>query len=58
MGTAFSALKRTLPLGEILAESLDRLVSRIAATVVSCTYALYVDRLLDKPQGLVKELWA
>jgi hypothetical protein len=34
------------------------LVSRIAAKVTAYTYGFYVNRLLGRPQGRIKELWA
>ena len=54
----FAALKRTFGLGETLAKTLTGLVTRIVAKVAAYTYGLYIDRLLGRPQGRVKELWA
>ncbi len=54
----FAALKRTFGMGETLAATLVGLVTRIAAKVAAYTYGLYVNRLLGKPQGRIKELWA
>ena len=54
----FSALKRVFGLGETLAKTLVGLVTRIAAKVTAYTYGLYVNRLLGRPQGRIKELWA
>ncbi len=54
----FAALKRTFGLGETLAKTLVGLVTRIAAKVTAYTYGLYVNRLLGRPQGRIKELWA
>lgn len=52
--------KRTFGLGETtsLAKTLMGLVTRIAAKVTAYTYGLYVNRLLGRPQGRIKELWA
>ena len=41
-----------------LAKTLVGLVTRIAAKVAAYTYGLYVNRLLRRPQGCIKELWA
>lgn len=41
-----------------LAKTLTGLATRIAAKVAACTYGLYVKRLLGRPQGRIKELWA
>lgn len=54
----FSQLKRAFGLGETLATTLVGLVIRIAAKVTAYTYGLYVNRILGRPQGLIKELWA
>ena len=54
----FASLKRVFGLGETLAKMLVGLVTRIAAKVTSYTYGLYVNRLLGRPQGRIKELWA
>ncbi|MCA1718667.1 MAG: transposase [Actinobacteria bacterium] len=54
----FAVLKRVFGLGETLAKTLVGLVTRIAAKVTAYTYGLYVNRLLGKPQGAIKELWA
>ena len=55
----FAVLKRVFGLGETtLAKTLVGLVTRIAAKVTAYTYGLYVNRLLGRPQGRVKELWA
>ena len=54
----FAALKRTFGMGETLAATLVGLVTRIAAKVAAYTYGLYVTRLLGRPQGHIKELWA
>jgi len=55
----FAALKRVFGLGETtLAKTLVGLVTRIAAKVTAYTYGLYVNRLFERPQGRIKELWA
>jgi hypothetical protein len=55
---AFSSLKRTFGLGETLATTLVGLVSRIAAKITAYTYAFLINRMLGRPQGRIKELWA
>ena len=54
----FSSLKRVFGLGETLATSLAGLVTRIAAKMTAYTYAFLVNRMLGRPQGRIKELWA
>ncbi len=54
----FAALKRVFGLGETLAKTLVGLATRVAAKVVAYTYGLYVNRLLGRPQGRIKEMWA
>lgn len=54
----FAALKGVFGVGETLAKTLVGLVTRIAAKVAAYTYGLYVNRLLGRPQGRIKELWA
>ena len=55
---AISSLKRVFGLGETLATTLVGLATRIAAKIAAYTYAFMVNRRLDRPQGLIKELWA
>ena len=55
---AFSSLKRTFGLGETLATTLVGLVTRIAAKMTAYTYAFLINRVLGRPQGHIKELWA
>lgn len=55
---AFSSLKRIFGLGETLATTIIGLASRIAAKITAYTYAFYINRLLGRPQGRIKELWA
>jgi hypothetical protein len=54
----FAALKRVFGMGETLAITLVGLATRIAEKVTAYTYGLYINRLLGRPQGLTKELWA
>lgn len=56
----FSSLKRVFGVGETLAKTLVGLVTRIAAkmTAYTYTYAFVVNRVLGRPQGRIKELWA
>jgi hypothetical protein len=54
----FSSLKRVLGLGGTLAKTLVGLATRVAAKVAAYTYGFYVNRLLGRPQGHIKELWA
>jgi hypothetical protein len=55
---ALSSLKRVFGLGETLATTLVGLATRSAAKIAAYTYALLVNRHLDRPQGCIKELWA
>ena len=55
---AFASLKREFRLGETLATTLTGLVTRIAAKICAYTYALLINRMLGRPQGHIKELWA
>jgi hypothetical protein len=55
---ALSSLKRVFGLGNSLATTLIGLVTRIAAKIAAYTYAFLVNRLLGRPQGRIKELWA
>ena len=54
----FAALKRAFGLGATLAKTLVGLATRIAAKMTAYTYGFYVNRVLDRPQGHIKELWA
>ncbi len=54
----FSSLKRIFGLGETLATTLVGLVTRIAAKITAYTYAFLVNRMMGRPQGRIKELWA
>lgn len=55
---AFSALKRTFGIERTLAKTLVGLVTRIVAKIAAYTYAFFVNRLLGRPQGQLKDLWA
>jgi hypothetical protein len=55
---ALASLKREFRLGETLATTLVGLATRIAAKIAAYTYGFYVNRLLGRPQGRIKELWA
>ena len=56
--TALSSLKRVFSLGENLATTMVGLATRIAAKIAAYTYAFLVNRVLGRPQGHIKELWA
>jgi hypothetical protein len=55
---AISSLKRVFGLGETLASTLVGLATRIAAKICAYTYAFMINRMLGRPQGRIKELWA
>jgi hypothetical protein len=56
---ALSSLKRVFGLGQTLATTLVGLAAtRIAAKIETYTYALLINRVLGRPQGHIKELWA
>ncbi len=54
----FATLKRVFGMDGTLAKTLTGLVTRIATKVTAYTYGCYVNRLLGRPQGRIKELWA
>jgi len=54
----FASLKRDFGLGGTLATTLVGLATRIAAKVTAYAYGCYVNRLLGRPQGRIKGLWA
>ena len=56
--SSLSSLKRVFGLGETLATTLIGLATRIAAKICAYTYAFLVNRILGRPQGHIKELWA
>jgi hypothetical protein len=55
---ALSSLKRVFGVGETLASTLVGLARRIAAKMTAYTYAFLVNRVLGRPQGKIKDLWA
>lgn len=55
---ALATLKREFRLGETLATTLVGLATRIAAKITAYTYGFYVNRVLGRSQGHIKELWA
>ena len=55
---ALSSLKRVFGLGETLATTLVGLATRIAAKIAAYTYAFAINRMLGRPQGRIKALWA
>lgn len=54
----FSSLKRIFGLGETLATTLVGLATRIVAKMTAYTYAFLINRMMGRPQGRIKELWA
>jgi hypothetical protein len=54
----FAVLKRVFGMERTLAKTLTGLATRVAAKVAAYTYGCYVNRMLGRPQGRVKELWA
>ena len=54
----FAALKRVFGMDDTLAKTLVGLATRIVAKIAAYTYGCYVNRLLGRPQGHIKELWA
>ncbi len=55
---ALASLKRVFGLGQTLAKTLVGLATRIATKIAAYTYAFLVNRLLGRPQGRIKDLWA
>jgi hypothetical protein len=55
---AISSLKRVFGVGATLATTIIGLATRIAAKMTAYTYAFLVNRMLGRPQGHIKELWA
>lgn len=53
-----AALKRVFGMDGTPAKTLVGLVARIAAKVAAYTYGLHVNRLLGRPRGRIRELWA
>jgi hypothetical protein len=54
----FSSLKWIFGLGATLATTLVGLATRIAAKITAYTYAFLINRMMGRPQGRIKELWA
>jgi hypothetical protein len=54
---ALASLKRVFGVGETLATTLTGLATRIAAKICAYTYAFYINRMLGRSQGKIKELW-
>ena len=54
----FAHLKRVFGMERTLAKTLTGLATRIAAKVAAYTYGCHVNRMLGRPQGRIKELWA
>jgi hypothetical protein len=55
---ASSTLKRVFGIERTLAKTLVGLATRIVAKIAAYTYGCYVNRLLGRPQGWIKALWA
>jgi hypothetical protein len=54
----FSTLNRVFGIERTLAKTLVGLATRIVAKIAAYTYGCYVNRLLGRPQGWIKALWA
>jgi Transposase DDE domain len=54
----FATLKRVFGMDGRLAKTLVGLAARIAAKVAAYTYGCYINRMLGRAQGRIKELWA
>lgn len=55
---AFATLKGVFGLGWTLATTLTGIVMRIVAKLAAYTFGFYINRMLGRPQGKIKELWA
>lgn len=55
---AFANLKGVFGLGQTLATTLTGIVMRIVAKITAYTFGFYINRMLGRPQGRIKELWA
>ena len=55
---AISSFKRVFGLGRTLATTLVGLATRIAAKITAYTYGFLINRMLGRPQGRIKEVWA
>ena len=58
MEVCFATLKRAFGVGRTLARTLVGLATTIAAKMTAHAYGCYVNRLLERPQGRIKGLWA
>ena len=56
MEVCFATLKRAFGMGRTLVRTLVGLATTIAAKMTA--YGCYVNRLLERPQGRIKGLWA
>lgn len=54
----FSILKQVFGIERTLAKTLVGLATRVVAKICAYTYGCYVNRLLGRPQGQIKTLWA
>jgi hypothetical protein len=55
---ALACLKRVFGLGWTLATTLTGIVMRLVAKLTAYTFGFYINRILGRPQGKIKELWA
>ena len=55
---AFACLKKVFGLGQTLATTLTGIVIRLVTKVAAYTFGFYINRMLGRPQGRIKELWA
>ncbi len=55
---ALSSSKRVFGLGETLATTVVGLATRIAAKITAYTHGFLINRMLGRPQGRIKEVWA
>jgi hypothetical protein len=53
-----AALKRVFRMAETLAKTLTGFATRITAKVAAYTYGCYINRMLGRPQGRIRDLWA
>jgi len=54
----FATLKRTFGMDGTLPKTFTGLATWIAAKIAAYTYGFYVNRLLGRPQGCMRKLWA
>ena len=54
----FATLKRVFGMAGTLAKTLTGLATRIATKVAAYTYGCYINRMLGRPQGRIRDLWA